>query len=211
MDTKHQRVGVFVDVANMYYSAKNIHGARVNFGKILEEAVGDRHLIRALAYVIKADTPEEQKFFEALDKQGFEVRMKDLQVFAGGAKKGDWDVGVTVDAISIAPKLDAIVLVAGDGDYVPLVEYLKATFGCRVEVMAFQESTSLKLRESADKFIDLSEEKGKFLMAMKPGFRPSIPRPRIFKRSEPPRPAPATPVNADPTDGDTDHHLPTQL
>jgi len=92
MKTTEQRVGVFVDVANMYYSAKNIHGTRVNFGKILEDAAADRHLVRALAYVIKADSPDEQKFFEALDKQGFELKTKDLQVFPGGAKKGDWDV-----------------------------------------------------------------------------------------------------------------------
>jgi len=111
-----QRVGVLVDVANMYYSAKNIHGSRVNFGKILEDAVGERQLVRALAYVIKADSPDEQKFFDALDKQGFELKMKDLQVFAGGAKKGDWDVGITVDAIKLADRLDTIVLVAGDGD-----------------------------------------------------------------------------------------------
>lgn len=211
MDNKHQRIGVYVDVANMYYSAKNIHGTRVNFGKILEDAVRDRHLIRALAYVIKADTPEEQKFFEALDKQGFEVRMKDLQVFSGGAKKGDWDVGITVDAIKMAPKLDTVVLVAGDGDYVPLVEYLKVSFGCRVEVMAFAESTSLKLRESADQFIDLSSEKGKYLLAMKPGFRPSLPRPKIFNRRPEPRKEGLSEASAQPPDDTLDHSTPTQL
>ncbi|MBI3572822.1 MAG: NYN domain-containing protein [Candidatus Kerfeldbacteria bacterium] len=180
MKQKDQRVGVFVDVANMYYSAKNIHGTRVNFGKILEEAVGDRQLIRALAYVIKADSPDEQKFFEALDNQGFEVKMKDLQVFTGGAKKGDWDVGITVDAIKMADRLDTLVLVAGDGDYIPLVRFLQEAKGCRVEVIAFQESTSMKLREVADEFLDLSSDKKKFLLPMRPSFRPSIPRPRIF-------------------------------
>lgn len=171
-----QRVGVFVDVSNMYYSAKNIHGTRVNFGKILEDAVGDRDLVRAQAYVIKADSPDENRFFEALDKQGFEVRMKDLQVFAGGAKKGDWDVGITVDAITLAPKLDIVVLVTGDGDYLPLIQYLKSASGVRIEVMAFAESTSQKLREAADKFIDLSGDKKKYLMPMKPNSRPSLPR-----------------------------------
>lgn len=183
-----QRIGVFVDVANMYYSAKNIHGTRVNFGKILEEGLGDRHLVRALAYVIRADTPEEQKFFEALDKQGFEVKMKDLQIFPGGAKKGDWDVGITVDAIRLADRLDTVVLVAGDGDYVPMVRYLQEAKGCRVEVMAFQESTSSKLKEAADRFTDLSGDKKKFLLPIRPGFRPSLPRPKIFpgRRSNPP-------------------------
>ncbi|MEK7538150.1 MAG: NYN domain-containing protein [Patescibacteria group bacterium] len=192
MKTTEQRVGVLVDVANMYYSAKNIHGARVNFGKILEDAVGERQLVRAIAYVIKADSPDEQKFFDALDKQGFELKMKDLQVFAGGAKKGDWDVGITVDAIKLADRLDTIVLVAGDGDYVPLVRYLQEAKGCRVEIMAFQESTSLKLRETSDKFLDLSSDKKKFLLPMRSQMRVSIPRPRFMQNREgryvPPRP-----------------------
>ncbi len=187
---KDQRIGVFVDVANMYYSAKNIHGTRVNFGKILEDALADRSLVRAIAYVIKADSPDEQKFFEALDKQGFEVKMKDLQVFPGGAKKGDWDVGITIDAVRMSDRLDTIVLVAGDGDYIPLVKYLQEAKGCRVEVMAFQESTSMKLRETADQFIDLSSDKKKYLLPMRPMFRPNIPRPRIFpnrgQRQQPP-------------------------
>lgn len=180
MKASEQRIGVLVDVANMYYSAKNIHGTRVNFGKILEDAVGERHLVRAIAYVIKADTPEEQKFFEALDKQGFEVRSKDLQVFSGGAKKGDWDVGITVDAIKLSDRLDTIVLVAGDGDYLPLVRYLQEAKGCRIEVMAFQESASMKLREAADKFTDLSGDKKKYLLPMRPSLRPNIPRPRFL-------------------------------
>ncbi len=187
MKSPDQRIGVFVDVANMYYSAKNIHGTRVNFGKILEEATAGRQLVRALAYVIRADTPEEQKFFEALDKQGFEVKMKDLQVFPGGAKKGDWDVGITVDAMRLSDRLDTIVLVAGDGDYIPLVRYLQEARGCRVEVMAFQESTSMKLREVADDFVDLSSDKKKFLLPMRSSIRqslPSIPRPRFLRSSE---------------------------
>jgi uncharacterized protein (TIGR00288 family) len=184
MRYKNQRVGVFVDVSNLYYSAKNIHGTRVNFGKILEEAMADRQLMRAIAYVIKADSPDEDKFFEALDKQGFEVKSKDLQVFAGGAKKGDWDVGLTVDAIKLADRIDVVVLAAGDGDYLPLVHFLQDTKGCQVEVMAFQESTSLKLREAADSFIDLSSDKKKFLLPMRPGIRPqAILKPRFFNRN----------------------------
>lgn len=198
MKISEQRIGVLVDVANMYYSAKNIHQARVNFGKILEDAVGERQLVRALAYVIKADSPDEQKFFDALDKQGFEVKMKDLQIFAGGAKKGDWDVGITVDAIKLADRLDTIVIVAGDGDYVPLVRYLQEAKGCRVEVIAFQESTSLKLREVSDKFLDLSSDKKKYLLPMRSQMRVSIPRPRFMQNREgqyvPPQPNTDTPT-----------------
>lgn len=160
----NQRIGVFVDVANMYHSAKNLYQANVNFAKILEEALLGRQLIRAIAYVIRSKSREEQTFFEALGRQGFEVKMKDLQIFPGGMKKADWDVGITIDAIKLADKLDVIVLVSGDGDYLSLVNYLKENKGCRVEVMAFGETASTKLIEVADSFVDLSKNKRKFLI-----------------------------------------------
>lgn len=156
-------MGVLVDVSNMYHSAKNLYKKRVNFKEVLKEAVAGRKLIRAIAYVIKTENEEGTSFFEALSQQGFEVKMKDLQVFHGGAKKGDWDVGITVDAIKLAENLDVIILVTGDGDYLPLVNYLQNTKGCLVEVLAFRQTASSKLIEEADDFINLSENK-KFLI-----------------------------------------------
>ncbi len=160
----NQRVGVFIDVQNMYHSAKNLFGSNVNFARLLAEAVAGRHLIRAIAYVIRSKSREEQIFFETLARQGFEVKVKDLQVFPGGMKKADWDIGIAVDAIKLADKLDVVVLVTGDGDFIPLVNYLKENKGCRVEVMAFQETTSVKLIETVDEFLDLSKQKRKFLI-----------------------------------------------
>ncbi len=161
---REQRVGVFVDVQNMYYSARNIYKAKVNFKTILKEAVKGRQLIRAIAYVIKADVKDESNFFEALKNLGYEVKAKDLQVFYGGAKKGDWDVGIAMDTIELAPKLDAVVLITGDGDFVPLAKHLKHAVGCYVEVMAFGKSSSQKLVEQADNFVDLGLDLQKFLI-----------------------------------------------
>jgi len=161
---KDQRVAVLVDVQNMYHSAKNIFGARVNFKEVLKTAVGLRKLIRAVAYVIHTETPEEKSFFDALSKSGFEVKMKDLQIFPGGMKKGDWDVGMAVDAIKFSSLVDAIVLITGDGDFIPLVEYLKLNRGIQIEVIAFKQSASAKLEEIADDFIDLEKEKNKYLI-----------------------------------------------
>ncbi|HHE45955.1 MAG TPA: NYN domain-containing protein, partial [Candidatus Moranbacteria bacterium] len=121
-------------------------------------------LIRAVAYGIKTLEGQEEKFFEALEKQGFEVKTKDLQIFPGGAKKGDWDVGIAVDAIKMSKSLDAIVLMSGDGDYIPLVEYIQGTTGCRVEGAAFVESSSKKLVDKLDNFINISGNKKKFLI-----------------------------------------------
>ena len=161
---KEQRVGVLVDIQNLYYSARVLYKKKVNFGQLLKIGVGERKLIRAIAYGIKTLEGQEEKFFEALAKQGFEVKTKDLQIFPGGAKKGDWDVGIAVDAIKMSKSLDAIILVSGDGDYIPVVEYIQNTTGCRVEVMAFNESASAKLIEKVDDFIDISENKKKFLI-----------------------------------------------
>lgn len=172
---KSQRVGVFIDVQNMYYSAKNLYNCKVNFGEILDAAVADRQLIRAIAYVVRA-TGEEDPFFEALYQRGLETKERELQVFTGGAKKADWDVGIAVDAIRIGEILDVVVLVSGDGDFVELVEYLKH-HGRQVEVIAFRETASTKLVGAADDFTDLSQDKDRFLL--KPAHR----RPGAARRS----------------------------
>ena len=160
---KNQTVSVFVDAQNMYHSARNLYHARVNFKELLKFALAGRSLVKANAYVVKSDVPEEQGFFEALERSGYYLKMKDLQIFPGGMKKGDWDVGIAVDAISLIPKSEVMVLVTGDGDFVPLVEYLKHN-GITAEVVAFRRSTSSKLAQAADKFYDLEEDVERFLI-----------------------------------------------
>ncbi|MFA6183912.1 MAG: NYN domain-containing protein [Parcubacteria group bacterium] len=161
---KEQRVGVLVDIQNMYYTGRVLYKKKVSFKNILSEAVSGRKLIRAIAYGVKTEEGLEEKFFDALEGHGFEVKTKDLQIFAGGAKKADWDVGIAVDAIKMSKSLDVIVLVSGDGDYIPMIEYVQNTTGCRVEVIAFKKSASSRLIETADDFIDLSANKKKFLI-----------------------------------------------
>lgn len=176
----NQRVGIFVDVQNLYHSAKNLHHARVNYAELMKHLVGDRQLIRAMAYVVKSEGVEPQRgahvekketrpvvspsepsseaaFFDALEKAGMELRMKDLQIYAGGMKKADWDVGMAVDAIRMSPFLDVVILVTGDGDFIPLVDYLKWGAGRLVEVAAFRRSASSKIQEVADRFINIED------------------------------------------------------
>ena len=161
-----QRVAIFIDTQNLYHSAKNIYRAKVNFDAVVKAALGDRKLIRAIAYVVTTESGEEQSFFEALEKVGIEVKTKDLQIFFGGAKKADWDVGLAVDAIKHSQKVDAIVLASGDGDFVPLVEYVKSQ-GCQVECIAFGKSSSSRLRESVDDFIDMDDAPHNFLLGLR--------------------------------------------
>jgi len=166
MDQREQRVGVFVDIQNLYYSARNLYKSKVNFAEILKSAVRGRQLVRAIAYVINADIQEQKNFFEALEKIGFEVKSKDLQTFPGGNKKGDWDVGISMDAIRLSSKLDVVVLVSGDGDFKDLIEHLKS-LGCRTEIVAFGKTASSKLAEEADAFTDLDEDKKRYLIKNK--------------------------------------------
>lgn len=160
---KNQRVGVFIDVQNLYHSAKNLYKARVNFKEVLKNAVAGRQLVRAIGYVISTESGEEKNFFEALVKLGIETKQKELQIFFGGLKKADWDVGIAVDALRIAPAVDAVVICSGDGDFLPLIEQLKS-MGKQAEVMAFGKSASGKIKEQADDFIDLCEQPEKYLI-----------------------------------------------
>lgn len=205
--SRFQRVGIFIDVQNLYHSAKHLHHGRgrVNYRELMAFLVGERQLVRALAYAVESEAvlaeraegetkplvaavsavPEtaaskkiprrtaaavekaeeekassEKNFFAALADAGIELRLKDLQIFADGSKKADWDVGMAVDAIRTAPGLDVIILVTGDGDFVPLVDYLRWGMGKYVEVAAFRPSTSGKMQTIADKFIDLTSAPG---------------------------------------------------
>lgn len=167
---KEQRVGIFIDTQNLYHSAKNIYKAKVNFDAVVRESLGDRKLVRAVAYVVTTESGEEQAFFEALQKLGIETKTKDLQIFFGGAKKADWDVGMAIDAVKMAPKLDAIILATGDGDFIPLVEHVRE-LGCQVEVIAFGRSSSSRLRECTDDFLDMDENPRTFLIGSKSGLR----------------------------------------
>lgn len=147
----------------MYYSARALYGRKVNFKNVLTQAVSGRQLVRALAYGITTEEAHEEDFHEALSGQGFEVKTKPLQTFVGGQKKGDWDVGIATDILRLEPKVDVAVLVCGDGDFVPMVEFAQEK-GLRVEVMGFRESTSKSLIDVCDSFFDLSGNPKQFLI-----------------------------------------------
>lgn len=192
----YQRVAIFIDTQNMYHSAKHQYGARVNFPALVEAAAGNRQVVRSIAYVAKSKTGEEGAFFGALTSNGIELKVKDVQEFASGEKKADWDVGMAVDAMAISPRVDVVVLATGDGDFIPLMSYLQ-THGVLCEVVAFGPSTNSQLREQANRFIDLAENPGKFLLhGARHAATPHFPREasRAPAASVAPRSVPAAPV-----------------
>jgi len=187
---KDQRVAVLLDVQNLYYSAKHMYNAKVNFKEILKTAVSGRKLIRAIAYTIEADIKGEETFHKALESIGIEVKAKSLQTFYGGAKKGDWDIGLAMDAVRLASKVDTVVLVSGDGDFKDLLIYLK-THGCRTEVIAFSKTASSLLKSEADLFIDMESDKRKYLLPDKGPIRSNPkPEPQPFVMEQTPQTPP---------------------
>ena len=158
-----QRVAVLADAQNLYHSARSLYTRNIDYSALLEKAVQDRELTRAIAYVIRADSPEEESFFNALTDIGFETKIKDIKTFGDGSKKADWDVGMSLDAVTLAPHVDAIVLCTGDGDFSRLCSHLRHA-GVRAEVMGFGESTAEELVDASDAFIDLSEREDTFLL-----------------------------------------------
>ncbi|HWQ99881.1 MAG TPA: NYN domain-containing protein [Candidatus Methylomirabilis sp.] len=168
-----QRVAIFIDTQNMYHSAKHLFGARLNFGKLVETMTAGRTLVRAFAYVARSKTGEEKAFLDALQAAGIELRIKDVIEFSSGERKADWDVGMAIDAVKFSERVDVIILVTGDGDFVPLVEYLKGK-SIIVEVAAFGDSTAKALRESVDVFFDIADHRRTLLMGsgILRGFKP---------------------------------------
>ncbi|GIW67328.1 MAG: NYN domain-containing protein [Candidatus Parcubacteria bacterium] len=161
---KWQRVNIFIDTQNIYHSAKNLYNAKVDFKKLIDLLVGERSLINAFAYVIRSEfTPKEIDFFEALIKQGINLRIKELQIYPDGSKKADWDIGIAIDAVRFSQLVDVVILVTGDGDFYHLVEYLQNQ-GKQVEVAGFSQTTSVKLKELADFYYDLNEIKNLILI-----------------------------------------------
>jgi len=149
------RVGVFVDVQNVFYAARQFN-ARVDFEKLLHATVGNRRLIRAVAYVVQSPEVDQTGFLNMLQQKSYEVKRKDLRLRSDGSAKGDWDMGMAIDVISLADKLDVVVLVSGDGDFVSLINLVK-TMGPRVEVFSFPHNTARDLMQVADSYYPIDE------------------------------------------------------
>ena len=162
----NQRVGVFVDVQNMFYAAKHLYGSKLNFNRLLEYIARERSVVRAISYVVQTPDGDQSNFFAMLRSNGYEVRAKELKLRPDGSAKGDWDMGLALDALAMADRLDVVAIVSGDGDFVDLVTFLKAR-GVRVEVYSFAYSTSEELRYAATEYYQMGPE-----LVMNPSARP---------------------------------------
>jgi uncharacterized LabA/DUF88 family protein len=179
------KVAVFVDGANLYHSIKSYYKGILDYGVLLEAAVGGRKLLRATFYIVEKHDPDEasgaRSFVYNLNKFGYKVRSKPLVVHetlsADGERivshKGDWDMGIVVDMMRLAEHADTYVLVSGDGDYVETIEYLQSEQGLRVEVVSAGQCTSQALLDICDTHTDLGDIPDLF---RRPAERPSAER-----------------------------------
>lgn len=184
LTTPTRRVGVFIDVQNMYYSARNLFNRKVNFPGIVTQTVGDQQLIRAIAYTVTTESGDETAFFEALEKNGIDVIAKDLIEYDSGVKKGDWDVGIAIDIVRAIDMLDVVVLCSGDGDFSPLGDYVRGK-GRIFHVASFRESTSSELLDIADIYTNLSDDTKNFLMPEDKRKRTSVAAKHVLTKHPP--------------------------
>lgn len=153
---KKERIALFVDAQNLYYSARMGFAAKVNYEKLLRLIVENRTLIRAYAYIVQPPDGDVKPFAMSLEHIGYIVKIKDVRTRSDGSAKANWDMGMALDILGILDRVDTIVLASGDGDFVPLVDFIK-TKSKRVEIFAFAENTAYDLKEKADKFEPLGE------------------------------------------------------
>ncbi|HOX06279.1 MAG TPA: NYN domain-containing protein [Planctomycetota bacterium] len=151
-----QRVGLFVDVQNMFYSAKHLYQAKINYRRLLDDLTAGRQLVRAVAYLVTKPEVDQTAFVDALTRLGYEIKVKYLKIRPDGTAKGDWAMELSLDVMAVAPRLDTVILVTGDGDYVPLVERLKV-LGVRTEVVGFPQNTATELMNVAHAFVAIDD------------------------------------------------------
>ena len=160
-DSDKERVAVFVDVQNIYYTVKDKYGSHFDYNAFFEEATSGRVLVKATAYAIDRGDPKQIQFQNVLRTIGFEVKLKPFIQRQDGSAKGDWDVGIALDMVEHAGKADVFVLASGDGDFTSVVEKLIRENDSRVSVYGVPGLTASSLIETATSFVPIE---GKFLL-----------------------------------------------
>jgi len=153
---EREKIAIFVDSQNLYYSARMGYAAKVNYEKLLRLITANRNLVKAYAYIVQPPDGDVKPFATSLERIGYIVKIKDVRTRANGSAKANWDMGIALDILGILDRVDTIVLASGDGDFVSLVDFIKAK-NKRVEIFAFAENTAYDLKEKADRFEPLGE------------------------------------------------------
>ena len=150
------RVAVFVDVQNVFYTVKQSHGCHFDYQEFWDQVTAGREVVRAYAYAIDRQDPKQIRFQKIIESIGFEVKLKPFIQRRDGSAKGDWDVGITLDMIELATDIDVAVLASGDGDFDLVVRKLRDAHGVEVEVYGERKLTAAALIQAATRFFPIS-------------------------------------------------------
>jgi uncharacterized LabA/DUF88 family protein len=155
LDAAKDRVVVFVDVQNVFYTVKECHGCHFDYTAFWNQVTKGREVVRAFAYAIDRGDPKQMRFQQILESIGFEVKLKPFIQRSDGSAKGDWDVGITLDMIEYARDVDVAVLASGDGDFELVVKKLRESYNVEVEVYGARKLTAATLIQAATRFVPI--------------------------------------------------------
>jgi uncharacterized LabA/DUF88 family protein len=153
-----EKVILLVDVQNIYYTTKSVHNCNFDYNQFWAEATANRQVVKAIAYAIDRGDEKQMQFQNILRAIGFEVKLKPYIQRADGSAKGDWDVGITIDAMEYAKQADVVVLASGDGDFDLLAKKIRLDYKAIVEVYGVAQLTAASLIEAASKFIPIENK-----------------------------------------------------
>ena len=153
-----QSIAILVDVQNVYYTTRERFNAHFDYNAFWRRVTQDRQVLKANAYAIASRHEKQRQFHHILRGIGFEVKLKPFIQRMDGSAKGDWDVGITLDAIELAVQADVVVLVSGDGDFDLLAQRIREKYGKEVEVYGVESLTAQSLIDSATRFYPIEEE-----------------------------------------------------
>ena len=153
-----QKVVVFVDVQNIYYTTKEFHNCNFNYNAFWAKATSNREVVKAIAYAIDRGDEKQKQFQNILKRVGFEIKLKPFIQRSDGSAKGDWDVGITIDVMDYAKKSNVVVLASGDGDFDLLINKIRKDFSVSVEVYGVAQLTATSLINAASKFVSIEDD-----------------------------------------------------
>jgi uncharacterized LabA/DUF88 family protein len=153
-----EKISILVDVQNVYYTTKQAYGRNFDYNKFWAKATANKKVVKAVAYAIDRGDQKQKQFQNILKAIGFEVKLKPYIQRSDGSAKGDWDVGIALDAMEYAEQSDTTILVSGDGDFDLLADRLRTRKGSSVEVYGVKILTAASLINAADKFIPIESD-----------------------------------------------------
>ncbi len=155
---RKDRVAVFVDVQNIYYTVRQAHGCHFNYQAFWDEVTSGREVVAAFAYAIDRGDAKQAQFQNILRSIGFEVKLKPYIQRSDGSSKGDWDVGITIDMLELANRIDVAVLASGDGDFDLLATRLNEGYTVNVEVYGEKSLSAASLVRAATRFVPITDK-----------------------------------------------------